>query len=84
MTYPEKLAAYAAMADELMERDRFEAFCAEHLGALDEVTWAFFATETAKDAVRRKVTALYPAHEVEEYTELFWGRIQKWRADEQP
>ena len=29
--------------------------------------------------MRRKVTALFPAHEVEEFTELFWQRIQEWR-----
>ena len=29
-----------------------------------------------------KVQALFPAHEVEQFTELFWRRIQGWRADE--
>ncbi len=42
----------------------------------------FFGTEQARDAVRQKVAALFPAHEVEEFTELFCRRIQKWRADE--
>jgi hypothetical protein len=28
------------------------------------------------------VTALFPAHEVDEFTELFYGRIQRWRAEE--
>jgi hypothetical protein len=32
-----------------------------------------------RDAVRQKVEALYPAHEVDEFTELFWSRIQDWR-----
>ncbi len=77
--YREKLRAYARIADALYETERFEAFCAEHLGHLDEVTWEFFTTECAKDAVRKKVTALYPPDEVEEFTEIFWGRIQKWR-----
>jgi len=45
------------------------------------VAWEFFATATAKDAVRVKVQALYPAHEVERFTELFYERIQLWRAD---
>ena len=38
------------------------------------------ATPEAKDAVRQKVTALFPAHEIERFTELFWERIQQWRA----
>ena len=29
----------------------------------------------------QKVAALFPAHEVEQFTELFWQRIQAWRAD---
>jgi hypothetical protein len=41
----------------------------------------FFGTAVAKDAVRQKVAALFPAHEVEKFTELFWGRIQDWRRE---
>jgi hypothetical protein len=52
-----------------------------HLSHLDEVALAFFATDTAKDAVRKKVAALFPAHEVEPFTDLFWKRIAAWRAD---
>ena len=44
---------------------------------------SFIVTRVAKDAVRQKVAALYPAHEVEQFTELFWGRIQRWRTDTQ-
>jgi len=79
--YRERLAAYARVARERFEADRFEEFCATHLAHLDEVAWEFFGTQDAKTAVRLKVAALFPAHEVEPFTELFWQRIQKWRAD---
>ena len=46
---------------------------------LDELAYDFFGTETMRDAIRRKVTALFPAHEIDEFTELFWQRIQRWR-----
>ena len=46
--------------------------------------WEFFGTEIARDAVRQKVGALFPAHEVEQFTELFWERIQRWRDDNAP
>ena len=26
------------------------------------------------------VTAIYPPHELEAFTDMFWGRIQDWRA----
>ena len=40
------------------------------------------ATDVARDAVRQKVAALFPAHEVDQFTDLFWERIQRWRGDE--
>ncbi len=78
-TFADKLPQYAAIADEHFETARFQEFCAEHLGPLDEVAWEFFGTAAAKDAVHEKVAALFPEHEVEEFTEHFWGSIQSWR-----
>ncbi len=83
-TLEERIVAYAAIARQRLDVDRFEEFCAEHLAHLDEVSDEFFASDVAKDAVAQKVTAIFPEHEVEEYTELFWGRIQKWRQQELP
>lgn len=80
--YREKLRQYAALAHRLYETDRFVEFCATQLAHLDEVAHEFFATDVAKEAVRKKVQALYPANEIERFTELFWERIQKWRAEE--
>jgi hypothetical protein len=81
MPYRERLSAYARIAEERFETARFEEFCAKHLSHLDEVAWEFFGTDAAKSAFRAKVTALYPKHEVEQFTELFWRRVQGWRAD---
>jgi hypothetical protein len=82
--YLEKLDRYAAIAEEQFDTARFESFCQKHLAHLDQVAWDFFGTDEARDAVRQKVTALFPAHEVDRFTELFWGRIQEWRATEKP
>jgi hypothetical protein len=81
MPYRERLAAYAAVAAERFDTARFEEFCARHLVEAGEVAWEFFGTPIAKDAFRKKVAALYPPHEVEPFTELFWNRVQAWRAD---
>ena len=32
--------------------------------------------------MRKKVEALFPDHEVEQFTEHFWGLIQFWRKTE--
>src|SRR5262245_61300957 len=82
--YRERLAAYARIAAERFDTAGFEAFCAEHLPHLEAVAWEFFATEDARAAVRAKVAALFPPHEVESFTELFWNRIQAWRRDHPP
>ena len=82
--YAQKLEKYGALSRKLLEADKFEEFCAKNLKHLDEVAWEFFSTDVAKDAVRQKVTALFPAHEVEKFTELFWQRIQTWRTTNVP
>ncbi len=80
--FAEKLKRYARLAHERFDSDRFVEFCAEHLPHVDEVTWEFFGTPRAKEAVRKKVEALFPAREVEQFTEHFWGLIQFWRKTE--
>jgi len=84
LPFSEKLDRYAKLAEQRLERDRFEEFCGKHLAHLDDVANDFFASAEAKDAVRKKTAALFPAHEVEKFTELFWQRIQTWRASGQP
>ena len=81
-TYAEKLDAYAAIAEERLETARFEEFCSKHLSHLDEIAWEFFGTERAKTIVREKTAALFPAHEVEKFTDHFFGLIQFWRKTE--
>ncbi|MDX1460801.1 MAG: hypothetical protein R3348_07060 [Xanthomonadales bacterium] len=80
-SFEEKLEKYAEIAMARFEADRFESFCEKHLGHLDEVADEFFGSDVARDAVRQKVEALFPEHEIEEFTELFWQRIQRWRRE---
>jgi len=82
LPYREKLAAYAALARKRLDAERFEEFCAKHLSRLDEVADEVFGSPEAKDAVRQKVTALFPAHEIDEFTDYFWTAIQQWRDKE--
>jgi len=79
LPYAEKLDRYAALADERMQTSAFEEFCAKHLGHLDAVADAWFGSPDCKEAIRQKTAALFPAHEVEKFTELFWSRVQQYR-----
>jgi hypothetical protein len=82
MPYREKLTAYAGIAHQRFDTERFREFCRMHLRHLDEVAYDFFGSDVAKDAVRQKVAYLYPAREVNQFAEMFWERIQHWREHE--
>ncbi len=84
MPWRERLRAYGDLARRRFQKDEFEAFCREHLGHLDQVVHDYFGSEDARRAVRLKVESLYPEHEWDSFTELFWERIQDWRRLESP
>lgn len=78
----DKLAAYDALAKKHFDADAFEQFCDAHLSHLDEVAVDYFGTPAFEEVVRAKVSALYPPHEVERFTEHFYGMVQFWRKTE--
>jgi len=80
--YGERLAALGRLAHTRFETERFEAFCADNLANLDEAAYEYFGTERAKEIIRWKVRAVFPEHEVDQFTEHFWGLIQFWRRTE--
>ncbi len=82
MPYRQRLAAYAAIGHQRMETDRFREFCDQNLSQLDELAHEYFGELSVRDAIRQKVSALFPPHEIDEFTELFWQRIQQWRSDQ--
>ena len=79
MSFDQKLDEYSKLALDYFEYDDFLEFCDRHLGHLDEAAYEFFGSDTVRDAIHKKVVALYPAHEIDDFTELFWNRIQHWR-----
>ncbi|MDX1556626.1 MAG: hypothetical protein R3212_11410 [Xanthomonadales bacterium] len=84
ISFDEKLEGYVALANKRFDVEAFEDFCDTHLSHLDEVADEFFGTETVRDAIEQKVTALFPKHEIEIFTQLFWDRVQEWRRVEGP
>jgi hypothetical protein len=83
LPYREKLAGYAKIARERLDAERFTEFCQKHLRPLEEAARAWFGSERCKDAVKKKVANMYPAHEVEEFSERFFQLVQKSVADAQ-
>ncbi|MEM9402036.1 MAG: hypothetical protein AAGA44_06000 [Pseudomonadota bacterium] len=81
-SFDEKLAGYVDIARRRFDIDEFEEFCHQHLAHLDEVAYDYFGSPEVRDAIRLKVESLFPTHEQEQFTELFWQRIQHWRDTE--
>jgi hypothetical protein len=79
LPFRDKLKRYAKLAAEHFDTARFEDFCGKHLGDVQQIAWDYFGSERCRDAVRQKVAALYPAHEVDQFTERFWQGVQLWR-----
>ena len=82
LPFAEKLEKYDALARQHFDTERFEAFCAEHLPHIDEVCLEFFGTQKCKEIFRKKVGNLYPKHEIDEFTDRFFGQVQFWRKTE--
>ena len=77
-SFDEKLDAYDALATKHFQTAKFVAFCEKHLADLDEVALELFSSARMRDIVRQKVAALYPPHEIEKFTDHFFGLIQFW------
>jgi hypothetical protein len=82
LEFSEKLERYDVLARQHFDTERFDQFCAEHLAHLDDVALDFFGSELFKEAVQAKVEALYPKHEVQQFTDHFFGLVQFWRKTE--
>ncbi len=77
--YEDKLNGYIEIARRRFNLDDFRDFCKKHLSHFDEVAYEYFGSESVRAAIRQKVESLFPEHEHDEFTELFWSRIQDWR-----
>ena len=80
----EAIAEYGRVARERFESERFEDFCAQHLAGLERAVWDYFGDDRARQAIARKVEALFPRHEWESFSDYFWEAVQEWRAAEAP
>ena len=80
-TYDEKLDAYLALADRHFETERYHAWCAEHLGHLDELVAEWVSGSDFDRLLVETVQATYPAHEHEQFLAHFRGLIGMWVRD---
>jgi len=77
-SYPEKLAAYEALADAYFDTERFAEFRATQLNHLDAVTWELAQTQEFDDMLVHNVRLTFPPHEHEQFIAHFRGLIGAW------
>ena len=82
LPFDEQLARYDAIARRAFDTEAFEAFDAQYLGHLDEVALEFFGEQRFYDIVQQKVEALFPKHEIKQFSDHFFGMVQFWRKTE--
>ncbi|MGE3174132.1 MAG: RimK family alpha-L-glutamate ligase [Planctomycetota bacterium] len=81
LPYREKLRRYAAIARERMDAARFAEFCDKQLRPVTAATVDWLGGDSCRQAIRRKVGHVFPAHEVDEFSERFWQQVQQGRAE---
>ncbi|MEU8613732.1 hypothetical protein AB0C29_37685 [Actinoplanes sp. NPDC048791] len=81
LDYGQKLARYRRLADDYFETERYEEFCAKHLGHVDEMVADWVGSEEFRSLLRETVRAMYPPHEHERFLGHFNGLIDAWLRD---
>ena len=80
--YAEKLARYEELADAYFRTEEFEAFCAEVLTHLDELTVDYVESAEFDELLVRSIRLEVEAERQEEMIERCRGLTRQWAADE--
>ncbi len=75
LPYAEKLKGYAKIASERLSTNEFETFGKKHFAPLEEAAFAWFRSERCVEAIRLKVSNVFPEHEVDEFTSKFHALV---------
>jgi len=81
-SYEQKLREYRVLVDDYFDVDRYEAFCAESLPAMRELTVEYFGGADFDRLLVDEVGKTFPAHEHEAMVERHRGLVGAWVADQ--
>lgn len=81
LSYPKKLDRYGRLSDEYFEREKYEAFCAEHLGHVDQVMVEYVESDDFDRLIVDQVTTTFPSHEHERFIAHYRGLLGAWAED---
>jgi hypothetical protein len=81
LSYGDKLAAYAKLADEHFETERYRDFCATSLASLDEIVRDWVTSPEFDALLVDTVRSTYPTNEQDHFVDHFRGLISLWVRD---
>ena len=82
LDYRAKLAAYSDLAEEYLDTERYQQWCAEHLPHLDEQVLEWVSSTAFDRVLKETVVATYPPHEHHHFLDYFHGLVDQWIVDE--
>jgi hypothetical protein len=82
LSYEEKLDAYHALAKEYFELERYEEFCARHLGELDDVMVDYIESDKFDALLVATIRSAFPAHEHDQFVAHYRGLLAAWAKDQ--
>jgi hypothetical protein len=81
-SYGEKLAAYAGLADDYFESERYHDFRASRLAHIDEIVLDWVAGPDFDQLLIETVQSVYPDHEHDQFIAHLRGLTSLWVGDE--
>ncbi len=82
LSYDEKLARYRELAEQYVDVERYQEFCAEHLAHLDELAVEWFESPLFDDLLVETVRTAFPPHEHEQFVAHYRGLVGAWARDQ--
>jgi hypothetical protein len=78
LSYGDKLREYRRLADEYLQVDAYEEFCAEHLPFMDELVLGYFESSEFDSLLVDTITSTFPHHEQARMVEHYRGLVGAW------
>ena len=83
LSYEEKVVEYRRLADEYLQVEDYDAFCAAALPHVHEVLVDYVASSEFDDLLVRTVTGTFPPHEHEHFIAHYRGLLSSWARDQE-
>jgi hypothetical protein len=81
-SYGDKLEAYARLAGDHFEADRYAEFCATRLEGFDEAVLEFVESPGFDELLVDTVRSTFPVHEHDHFVDHYRGLLAAWARDE--